>query len=172
MRPHTVDGRAHTAAGCAGGRQSAARWQARICGAHVRKRFWRRQRRAGHRSQGGTPPPTQRVICDTEGTRRHVEEWAGVAPCLCAEPPLGARYPGQHQEYSPCHTDRCLPCGVRAFLFFWASLRYGHLTAVKKSTCQIGLSSCGRDRAIMASSSAASLRGIPQCDGEDMKFTE
>ncbi|EKG07945.1 hypothetical protein TCSYLVIO_000921 [Trypanosoma cruzi] len=170
--PHTVDGRAHSAAGWAGGRQSAARWSARICGAHIGRRFRRRQPRAGHRSQGGTAPPTQRVPCDPQGARRHVEEWAGIASCLCAEPPLGARCPGQHQEQSPRRTERRLSRVGRAFLFSWASLRYGHLTAARMSTCQIGLPSCGRDRAIMASSSAASLRGIPQCDGENMKFTE
>ncbi|RNC32258.1 hypothetical protein TcCL_Unassigned05144, partial [Trypanosoma cruzi] len=89
---------ADSAAGWSEGRQSAARWSARICGAHVGKKLRRRQRRAGLFSKKGTAPPTQRVTCDTKGTRRPVEEWAGVAPCLCAEPPLGARCPGQHQE--------------------------------------------------------------------------
>ncbi|RNF04591.1 hypothetical protein TcG_10994 [Trypanosoma cruzi] len=101
MRPHVVDGRAHTAAGWAGGRQSAARWSARFCGAHVGKSFWRRQRRAAQFSKKGTAPPTQKVICDMKGTRRHVEEWAGVAPCLCAEPPLGARFPSRARNTVP-----------------------------------------------------------------------
>ncbi|ESS60365.1 mucin-associated surface protein (MASP) [Trypanosoma cruzi Dm28c] len=106
-----------------------------------------------------------------KGTRRHVEEWAGVAPCLCAEPPLGARCPGRARNTFPATpTGACHAVYAPSFSS-WASLQYGLLTAVKKSTCQIGLSSCGRDRAIMASSSAASLRGIPQCDGEDVKFT-
>ncbi|RNC32479.1 hypothetical protein TcCL_Unassigned04903 [Trypanosoma cruzi] len=96
--PHTVDGQAHSAAGWAGGRQSAARWSTRSCGAHVGKRFRRRQRRAGHRSEGGTAPPTQRVPCDPQGACGPVEEWAGVASRLCAVPPLGDRCPGQHQE--------------------------------------------------------------------------
>ncbi|ESS63144.1 hypothetical protein TCDM_09103 [Trypanosoma cruzi Dm28c] len=117
MCPHTVDGQVHPAAGWAGGRQSAARWSTRSCGAHVGKRFRRRQRRAGHRSQGGTAPPTQRVPCDPQGACRPVEEWAGVASRLCAVPPLGDRCPGQHQEQSPRHTDRRLSRGVRAFLF-------------------------------------------------------
>ncbi|RNF01307.1 hypothetical protein TcG_11507 [Trypanosoma cruzi] len=101
MRPHTVVGRARAAAGWAEGSQSAARWSARICGAHIGRSFWRRQRRAGLLSEKGTAPPTQRVIFDTEGTRGHVEEWAGVAPCLCAEPPLGARCPGRARNTVP-----------------------------------------------------------------------
>ncbi|RNC55300.1 hypothetical protein TcCL_ESM07214 [Trypanosoma cruzi] len=44
MCPHIVDGRAHSAAGWAGGRQSAARLPAMSCGAHVGKKL--RQRRA------------------------------------------------------------------------------------------------------------------------------
>ncbi|RNC33881.1 mucin-associated surface protein (MASP) [Trypanosoma cruzi] len=170
MCPHIVDGRAHSAAGWAGELQSAARWSARSCGAHVGKRFRRRQRRAGLLSEGGTAPPTQRVICDPRGTRRHVEEWAGIASRLCAEPPLGARCPGRARNRVPATPTGACHTAHAPFLFFWASLQYGHLTAVKKSTCQIGPPSCGRDRA-MTSSSAASLRGIPQCDGENMKFT-
>ncbi|RNC32376.1 mucin-associated surface protein (MASP) [Trypanosoma cruzi] len=172
MCPHIVDERTHSAAGWAGGHQSAARWSARSCGAHFGKRFRRRQRRAILLSEGGTAPPTQRVICDTKGTRRHVEEWAGVASCLCAEPPLVARCPGRARNRvlvtptNACHA-MCAP-----FLFSWASLQYGHPTAARKSMCQVGPQSCGRNRAIMASSSAASLRGIPQCDGENMMFTE
>ncbi|RNC40383.1 hypothetical protein TcCL_NonESM10147, partial [Trypanosoma cruzi] len=57
------------------------------------------------------------VTCDPQGARRPVEERAGVASCLCAVPPLGARCPGQHQEQSPRHTDRRLSRGVRALLF-------------------------------------------------------
>ncbi|RNC43942.1 hypothetical protein TcCL_NonESM06326 [Trypanosoma cruzi] len=117
MCPHTVDGQVHSAAGWAGGRQSAARRSTRSCGAHVGKRFRRRQRRAGHRSEGGTAPPTRRIPCDLQGACRHVEEWAGVASRLCAVPPLGDRCPGQHQEQSPCHTDRRLSRGVRGSLF-------------------------------------------------------
>ncbi|RNF05235.1 hypothetical protein TcG_10717, partial [Trypanosoma cruzi] len=98
------------------------RWSTRSCGAHVGRRFRRRQRRAGHRSQGGTAPPTQRVPCDPQGACRPVEEWAGVASRLCAVPPLGDRCPGQHQEQSPRHTDRRLSRGVRAFLFLLGTL--------------------------------------------------
>ncbi|RNF00737.1 hypothetical protein TcG_12027 [Trypanosoma cruzi] len=90
MCPHTVDGQEDAAAVWAGGRQSAARWSTRSRGAHVGKRFRRRQRRAGHRSQGGKAPPTQRVPCDPQGACRPVEEWAGVASRLCAVSPLGA----------------------------------------------------------------------------------
>ncbi|RNC42486.1 mucin-associated surface protein (MASP), partial [Trypanosoma cruzi] len=46
------------------------------------------------------------------------------------------------------------------------SFHYNLLTAVRKSTCQAVTHSCKRDRAIVTSSSAASLRGIPQCDGK------
>ncbi|RNC52757.1 hypothetical protein TcCL_ESM09967, partial [Trypanosoma cruzi] len=54
----------------------------------------------------------------------------------------------------------------------WTSFQYNPLTAVRQSTCQIGMPHCCRDRAIVASLSAASLRWIPQCDGENIKPTE
>ncbi|ESS61792.1 hypothetical protein TCDM_10583 [Trypanosoma cruzi Dm28c] len=117
MRPHVVDGRAHTAAGWAGGSQSAARWSARFCGAHVGRSFWRRQRRAILLSEGVTAPPTQKVTFDTEGTCRHVEEWAGIAPCLCAEPPLGARFPGRARNTVPATpTGACHAVYAPSFL--------------------------------------------------------
>ncbi|RNC40211.1 thimet oligopeptidase [Trypanosoma cruzi] len=56
-------------------------------------------------------------------------------------------------------------------LFFWASFQYGHPTAVRKPTCQAVTQSCGRDRAMTASASAVTLRGIPQCHGEHLKPT-
>ncbi|RNF01411.1 thimet oligopeptidase [Trypanosoma cruzi] len=46
------------------------------------------------------------------------------------------------------------------------------MTAVRKSTCQIGMPHCGRDRVIVDSFSAASFRGIPQCDGKNINSTE
>ncbi|RNE95333.1 hypothetical protein TcG_13446 [Trypanosoma cruzi] len=122
MRPHILDGRAHSAAGWAEGSQSAARWSARICGAHVGKKFWRRQRRAILLSEGGTAPPTQRVICDMKGTRRHVEEWAGVAPCLCAEPPLGAQCPGRARN-----TVTATPTGA-CHAVYAPFFSFGHLS--------------------------------------------
>ncbi|ESS60395.1 hypothetical protein TCDM_12080 [Trypanosoma cruzi Dm28c] len=51
----------------------------------------------------------------------------------------------------------------------WNSFQYNPLTAARNSTCQIGMPHCWRDRAIVASLSAASLRGAPQCDGENIK---
>ncbi|RNC45480.1 hypothetical protein TcCL_NonESM04727 [Trypanosoma cruzi] len=110
---HVVDGRVRSAEDCAGGHQSAARLSARSCGAHVRKRFRRRQRRAGLLGEGGTAPPTQGATCDPQGACRPVEEWAGVASRLSTVPPLGARFPGRHQEWSSRHTDKRLLCGVR-----------------------------------------------------------
>ncbi|RNC32465.1 mucin-associated surface protein (MASP) [Trypanosoma cruzi] len=172
MCPHIVDGRAHSAAGWAGGHQSAARWSARICGAHVGKRSRRRQRRAVLLSKKGTAPPTQRVPCDTKGTRRHVEEWAGIAPCLCAEPPLVARCPGcARNRVLATPTGACHAVCAPSFSS-WASFHYNLFTAVRQSTCQALTQSCERNRAIVACLSAASLRGIPQCDGENMKPTE
>ncbi|RNC52729.1 putative thimet oligopeptidase, putative,metallo-peptidase, clan MA(E), family M3 [Trypanosoma cruzi] len=50
--------------------------------------------------------------------------------------------------------------------YSWTSFQYNLLTAARNSTCQIGMPHCWRDRAIVASLSAALLRGIPQCDGE------
>ncbi|RNC53540.1 hypothetical protein TcCL_ESM09117 [Trypanosoma cruzi] len=46
------------------------------------------------------------------------------------------------------------------------SFQYNLLAAARNSTCQVGIPHCCRDRAIVVSSSAASLRGIPQCDGQ------
>ncbi|RNC35388.1 thimet oligopeptidase [Trypanosoma cruzi] len=171
MRPHTVDGRAHSAAGWAGEPQSAARWSARIWGAHVGKRFRLRQRRAGllskkgrrHRHRGFLVIRRARAGMSKSGQESHR---------ACAQ----SRHSGHDVrvvpgiESSPHRQAPAMRC--TRLLFFWASLQYGHPTGVKKSTCQIGPPSCGRDRAIMASSSSASLRGIPQCDGENMKSTE
>ncbi|RNC34246.1 hypothetical protein TcCL_Unassigned02981 [Trypanosoma cruzi] len=97
MCRHIVDGK-EDAADWARGRQSAARWSERICGVHVWKSSRRRQRRAGHRSEEGTAPPTQGVTYDMQGVRWPVEERAGVALHLCAVPSLGALCPGRHQE--------------------------------------------------------------------------
>ncbi|RNC54704.1 mucin-associated surface protein (MASP) [Trypanosoma cruzi] len=48
----------------------------------------------------------------------------------------------------------------------WASFQYSRLTATRKPTCQALTQSCGRDRAMTASASAVTLRGIPQCHGK------
>ncbi|RNC53567.1 hypothetical protein TcCL_ESM09086, partial [Trypanosoma cruzi] len=45
------------------------------------------------------------------------------------------------------------------------SFQYNLLTAARKSTCQILMPHCCRDCAIVPSSLAVLLRGIPQCDG-------
>ncbi|RNF05458.1 hypothetical protein TcG_10729 [Trypanosoma cruzi] len=95
--PHIVDERAHSAAGWAGGRQSAARWWARSCGAHVGKKL--RQRRAGLLGEEGKAPPTQKKpivirracaqVCRGVGMSR-------IAPARGAA--TRARCPGQQQE--------------------------------------------------------------------------
>ncbi|RNC58879.1 hypothetical protein TcCL_ESM03489 [Trypanosoma cruzi] len=94
MCPHTVDGQVHSAAGWAGERQSAARWSARSFGAHFGKRFRRRQRRAGHRSQGGTAPPTQRVPCDPQAraglSKSGQESHRACAQCRHSGPMSGS----------------------------------------------------------------------------------
>ncbi|RNC51468.1 hypothetical protein TcCL_ESM11408 [Trypanosoma cruzi] len=53
----------------------------------------------------------------------------------------------------------------------WTSFHYSRLTAVRKPTCQALTQSCGRDRAMMASASAVTLRGTPQCHGENTEPT-
>ncbi|RNC39644.1 thimet oligopeptidase, partial [Trypanosoma cruzi] len=53
----------------------------------------------------------------------------------------------------------------------WNFFQYGRLTAVRRPTCQALTQSCGRDRAMMASASAVTLRGAPQCHGENVEST-
>ncbi|RNE97353.1 hypothetical protein TcG_13329, partial [Trypanosoma cruzi] len=120
----------------------------------------------------GTAPPTQRVTCYPQGACRPVEERAGVASRLCGDPPLGARCPGQHQEQSPHHTDRRLSRGVCAFLFLLEFL------SVRPPDCGEEFHVPGidavpreRDRAMMASTSAVTLRGIPRRHGENVAST-
>ncbi|RNC52054.1 thimet oligopeptidase [Trypanosoma cruzi] len=55
--------------------------------------------------------------------------------------------------------------------YSWASFRFRRLTAVRDSTCQALTQSCGRDRAMTASASAVTLRGIPQCHEENVEPT-
>ncbi|RNC36010.1 mucin-associated surface protein (MASP) [Trypanosoma cruzi] len=135
MYPHTADKQAHSAADWAGEFRSAARWSTRSCGAHVWKKLRRRQRRAAHRSEGGTAPPTQGVTCDPQGARRSDEKRAGVASRLCAVPPFGDRCPGQRQEESSatpstaCHAV-CAP-SFSSRTFF----QYGRFTAAREPTC-------------------------------------
>ncbi|RNC54389.1 mucin-associated surface protein (MASP) [Trypanosoma cruzi] len=106
-----------------------------------------------------------------QGACRPVEERAGVASHLCAVPPLGARCPGRPRNRvlatpkNACHAV-CAPS-----FSSWTSFRFRRLTAVRKPTCQALTQSCGRDRAMMASASAVTLRGIPQCHEENVKPT-
>ncbi|KAF8292262.1 hypothetical protein TcYC6_0118290 [Trypanosoma cruzi] len=116
MCPHAVGGQAHSAAGWAGGRQSAARRSARSGGVHVGKMFRRRRRQAGLLGEKAAPP-TQRVTCDLQGACGPAEERAGVASRLYGVPQLGARCRGGRQKQSPRHTEERLSCGVRVFLF-------------------------------------------------------
>ncbi|RNC42495.1 hypothetical protein TcCL_NonESM07845 [Trypanosoma cruzi] len=168
MCPHTVDGQLHSAAGWAGGRQSAARWSARSCGAHVGKRFRRRQRRAGHRSEGGTAPPTQRVPCDPQGacglSKSGQESHRACAQC---------RHSGTDVRVNTRNRALATPTGASHAVCSTSfssctSFHYNLLKAVRKSTCQAVTQSCERDRAITASASAVALRGIPQCHGENV----
>ncbi|RNC38050.1 hypothetical protein TcCL_NonESM12746 [Trypanosoma cruzi] len=51
------------------------------------------------------------------------------------------------------------------------SLQSRRFTAVRKPTFQALTQSCGRDRAMTASASAVTLRGIPRCHGENVEPT-
>ncbi|RNF02055.1 thimet oligopeptidase [Trypanosoma cruzi] len=53
----------------------------------------------------------------------------------------------------------------------WASFHYNLLTAVRKPTCQALAQSCGRDRAMTASASVFTLRGILRRHGENAEST-
>ncbi|RNE96808.1 hypothetical protein TcG_12853 [Trypanosoma cruzi] len=53
----------------------------------------------------------------------------------------------------------------------WNFFQYGRLTAVRKPTCQALTQSCERDRAMTASASAVTLRGIPRRHGENVEST-
>ncbi|RNC56202.1 putative thimet oligopeptidase, putative,metallo-peptidase, clan MA(E), family M3 [Trypanosoma cruzi] len=66
---------------------------------------------------------------------------------------------------SACHA-------VRAPSFSsWTSFQFRRLTATRKPTRQALTQPCGRDRAMTASASAVTLRGIPQCHGEHVEPT-
>ncbi|EKG02360.1 hypothetical protein TCSYLVIO_006615 [Trypanosoma cruzi] len=119
----------------------------------------------------GTAPPTQRVACGPQGARRPVEERAGVASRLCGDPPLGndvrvnTRNRVLTTPSSACHAV-CAPS-----FSSWNFFQYGRLTAVRGSTCQALTQSRESDRAMMASTSAVTLRGIPRCHGENVAST-
>ncbi|RNC39916.1 hypothetical protein TcCL_NonESM10679 [Trypanosoma cruzi] len=132
MCRHIVDGRARSAAGCAGGRQSAALWSTRSCGAHVWKRFRRRQWRAGHRSEGGTAPPTHKGPIVTRRTRAGLSKSGQESRRACA------RCCGSGQNVRADAGNRVLATltsagrAVCAASFSsWKSFHYGRLTAVR-----------------------------------------
>ncbi|RNC51701.1 hypothetical protein TcCL_ESM11152 [Trypanosoma cruzi] len=58
-----------------------------------------------------------------------------------------------------------------ASFYSWTSFQYSRLTAARKPTRQALTQSCGRDRAMTASASAVTLRGIPQCHEENVEPT-
>ncbi|KAF8286464.1 hypothetical protein TcYC6_0037570 [Trypanosoma cruzi] len=55
--------------------------------------------------------------------------------------------------------------------YSWTSFQYSRLTAARKPTRQALTQPCGRDRAMTASASAVTLRGIPQCHEENVEPT-
>ncbi|RNE96573.1 hypothetical protein TcG_12950 [Trypanosoma cruzi] len=118
----------------------------------------------------GTAPPTQRVTCDRRA-RGPVEERAGVASRLCGDPPLG--HDVRVNTRNRVHTTPSSACHAVCAPSFssWNFFQYGRLTAVRNSTCQALTQSCGRDRAMTASASAVTLRGAPQCHGENVAST-
>ncbi|RNC38669.1 hypothetical protein TcCL_NonESM12059 [Trypanosoma cruzi] len=118
----------------------------------------------------GTAPPTQGVPCDPQGARACRRAGRSrIAPVRRSAD--RARCPGQHQEVSSA-TPRSARHAVCAPSFSsWNFFQYGRLTAVRRPTCQALTQSCGRDRAMTASASAVTLRGIPQCHGEHLKPT-
>ncbi|KAF8297663.1 hypothetical protein TcYC6_0078300 [Trypanosoma cruzi] len=172
MCPHTVDGQVNSAAGWAGGRQSVARLSAKICGAHVWKRFRRRQRRADLLSKERKAPPTQELI---------VIRRARAGPSKSGQE--SHRTCAQSRDSMP---DVCLDTRDVFFFFLlhrralvvrcarlpsysWTFLQYSRFTAVRKPTCQASTQSFGRDRGMTASASAVTLRGIPQCHEENVE---
>ncbi|ESS55664.1 hypothetical protein TCDM_12850 [Trypanosoma cruzi Dm28c] len=171
MCRHIADKRAHSAADWAGECQSAARWQEKSCGVFVGKMFRRRQRRASllSKERDGTT--------DTEGYL-----WSAGCAGLsksgqelhraCAEirhfghdVRVNTRNRVLATPSSACHAV-CAPS-----FSSWNFFQYGRLTAVRRPTCQALTQSCERDRAIVASASAVTLRGAPQCHGENVEST-
>ncbi|RNC34141.1 mucin-associated surface protein (MASP), partial [Trypanosoma cruzi] len=137
--PHTVEGQAHSAAGWAGGRQSAARWSTRSCGAHVGKRFRRRQRRAGHRSEGRHH--RHRGFLVIRRARAGLSKSGQVSHRACAQ----CRHSGTDVRVNTRNRVLATPTGachaVCAPSFSsWASFHYNLFTAVRKSTCHDGIS--------------------------------
>ncbi|EKG00891.1 mucin-associated surface protein (MASP), putative, partial [Trypanosoma cruzi] len=84
----------------------------------------------------GTAPPTQGVTCGPQGACRPVEERAGVASRLCGDPPLGARCPGQHQEWSSATPSSACHAVCAPSLSSWNFFQYGRPAAVRRPTCQ------------------------------------
>ncbi|ESS62037.1 thimet oligopeptidase [Trypanosoma cruzi Dm28c] len=85
---------------------------------------------------------------------RHSGTMSGSTPGTESSPPRQAP------------VTRCAPS-----FSSWNFFQYGRLTAVRKPTCQALTQSCGRDRAMTASASAVTLRGIPRRHGEDVEST-
>ncbi|KAF8285635.1 hypothetical protein TcBrA4_0037850 [Trypanosoma cruzi] len=137
----------------------------------VGKGFRRGPRRAVRRSEEGTAPPTQRFLF-IRRTR------AGLSKSGQESRRAYVRCCGSGQNVRADARNRALARltgagrAVCAPSFSsWKYFHYSRLTAVRKPTCQALTQFCGRDRAIVACLSAASLRGIPQCHGETAEPT-
>ncbi|RNC38758.1 thimet oligopeptidase, partial [Trypanosoma cruzi] len=86
------------------------------------------------------------------------------------DPPLGHDVRVNTRNRVPPHRQapvmRCAPS-----FSSWNLFQYSRLTAVRRPTRQALTQSCGRDRAMTASASAVTLRGAPQCHGENVEPT-
>ncbi|EKF99900.1 hypothetical protein TCSYLVIO_009175, partial [Trypanosoma cruzi] len=119
----------------------------------------------------GTAPPTQRVTCDLQGARRPVEEREESHRAFAEirhSGTMSGSTPGT--ESSPHRKAPVMRCARLPFSS-WNFFQYGRRTAVRKSTCQALTQSCGRDRAMTATASAVTLRGIPRRHGENVEST-
>ncbi|KAF5217520.1 hypothetical protein ECC02_009621 [Trypanosoma cruzi] len=133
------------------------------------KRFRRRQRRAGHRSEGGTAPPIQGFLVIRKAraglSKSGQESHRACARCRHSgtDVRVNTRNRVLSRPTSACHAV-CAPS-----FSSWKSFHHGRFTAVREPTCHALAQFCGRDRAMTVSASAVTLRGTPRCHGENVK---
>ncbi|RNF04199.1 mucin-associated surface protein (MASP) [Trypanosoma cruzi] len=141
------------------------------CGAHVWRKL--RERRTGLLGEEGKAPPTQKKLIVIRRARACLSRSGHESHRACAR----CRHSGTDVRVNS--RNRVLAKPIDACHAVCApSLSSLDILPVPspdrsegKSMCQALTQSCGRDRASTASASAVTLRGIPQCHGENVEPT-